>query len=106
MKQLESNNIIFKRSEGPVGDNQKDRKSKIKNDLEIFGGIYGYMYGQRSKNISLKEDITYIPKDCLQTGKYEDCFIYVWGWPGPDANIYYFKDYGKTWSFCKEDLIK
>jgi hypothetical protein len=41
----------------------------------------------------------------LEIGIHADCFIYVWGWPGPDANIYEFKDYGKTWSFYKKDLI-
>lgn len=90
--------------DNPAGDNQKDRKPKWESDLENFGGIYGYMYGYRSENIPLEEDITFIPKDCLQIGKYKDCFIYVWGWPGPDANIYDFKDYGKTWSFNKKDL--
>ena len=90
----------------PAGNNPEIREAKVIVDLEIFGGIYGYMYGQRTFNIPLEKDITFIPKDCLQIGKHKDCFIYVWGWPGPDANIYYFKDYGKTWSFCKEDLIK
>jgi hypothetical protein len=33
-----------------------------------------------------------------------DCFVYIWGYPGPDGNIYEFKDYGKTWSFNKNDL--
>lgn len=27
----------------PAGDNQKDRKSDWESDLEIFGGIYGYI---------------------------------------------------------------
>ena len=29
----------------------------------------------------------------------------MWGWPGPDYNIYYFKDYGYTWAFDREELI-
>ena len=38
--------------------------------------------------------------------KNADAFYYIWGWPGPDANIYYFKDYGITWAFNKEDFRK
>ena len=33
-----------------------------------------------------------------------DAFYYIWGWPGPDANLYYFKDYGITWAFNEEDF--
>ena len=33
------------------------------------------------------------------------CFVYVWGWPGPDFNVYSLADYGKTWAFTKEELI-
>ena len=29
---------------------------------------------------------------------------WVWGWPGPNANIYYFSDYGRTWAFTEEEL--
>ena len=36
----------------------------------------------------------------------DDCFFYVWGMPGPSYNIYRFKDYGKTWAFCREDFIE
>ena len=29
----------------------------------------------------------------------------MWGWPGPDYNVYSFKDYGYTWAFNKKELI-
>ena len=32
-------------------------------------------------------------------------FIYLWGWPGPDGNVYLIDDYGKTWAFTKEDFV-
>jgi hypothetical protein len=29
---------------------------------------------------------------------------YVWGFPGPDFNIYDFNDYGETWAFSREEI--
>lgn len=69
--------------------------------------IYGFMYGSPYINTStgkVKDDIIKIKQSDLKIGKNKDCFIYIWGWPGPDANFYKFKDYGITWSFNKEDL--
>ena len=40
----------------------------------------------------------------MMLGKDNDCLIFVWGWPGPDANIYRFEDYGVTWAFTKKEL--
>lgn len=33
-------------------------------------------------------------------------FFYQWGWTGQDWNHYYFKDYGITWAFTKEEVKK
>lgn len=85
---------------------QKITNKEIYSNLYNKGGIYGYMYGQRIESRPIEEDIVFISKKYLQIGKHADCFIYVWGWPGPDVNFYEFKDYGKTWSFDKEDLIR
>ena len=79
---------------------------EIYSNLYHIGGIYGYMYGQRIKSRPIEEDIIFIPQKDLQIGIHADCFIYIWGWPGPDGNIYEFKDYNRTWSFNKDDLIK
>ena len=88
-----------------LGNNQPITNKEIYTNLVRLGGIYGYMYGERMKNSPIEEDIVFIKKRYLQVGKHADCFIFIWGWPGPDGNIYEFKDYGKTWSFNKEDLI-
>ena len=79
---------------------------EIYTNLYHTGGIYGYMYGQRIKSHPIEDDILFIKQKDLKISKQADCFLYVWGWPGPDVNFYYFKDYGKTWSFNKEDLIR
>lgn len=77
---------------------------EIYKKLKEIGGIYGYMYGERTPSIPIDNDITFIAQKELTIGKQADCFIYIWGYPGPDGNIYEFKDYGKTWSFNKNDL--
>ena len=28
------------------------------------------------------------------------------GWPGPDCNMYDANNYGKTWTFSKEELLQ
>lgn len=69
--------------------------------------IYGYMYGQPYINTSHgleKDKIIEIPKKQVQLGKNGDCLYYVWGWPGPDINLYMFEDYGKTWAFSREEI--
>ena len=62
--------------------------------------IYATMFGQSSRFDSVIE----IKKSDLQLTKQQDGFIYVWGWPGPDFNIYYFSDYGETWAFSRKEL--
>lgn len=79
---------------------------EIYSNLYHTGGIYGYMYGQRNLHKPIEEDIIFIKQKELQISKQADCFMYIWGWPGPDVNFYEFKDYGKTWSFNKDDLIR
>ena len=77
---------------------------EIYENLYKYGGIYGYMYGERTPSIPIDNDITFIKQKELIIGKQADCFVYIWGYPGPDGNIYEFKDYGKTWSFDRNDL--
>ncbi len=67
--------------------------------------IYGLQYGHRTQ-YPIEEDIIEIPSYSLFLSLGKDCFGYVWGWPGPDWNKYKFEDYGKTFSFDKEELIK
>ena len=73
--------------------------------------IYGYMYGQPYINVvsagkteKRPDEIIRIEKSALKLSKNNDCFIYVWGWPGPDYNTYWFSDYGKTWAFSEEEI--
>jgi hypothetical protein len=65
--------------------------------------IYGYMYGKKFDDKNLNKIIE-IDKESLDIGRNKDRFFYVWGYPGPDYNVYLFKDYGKTWAFSREEI--
>ena len=65
--------------------------------------IWGEMYGR--KRTDPNAIIIDIKKSELHKTKNDDSVIFIWGWPGPDANIYEFSDYGETWAFTKEELL-
>lgn len=73
---------------------------------ETDSPIYGWAYGEHNKASNIEDDIIKINNWELKLTKDRTGFIYVWGWPGPDANIYELDDYGKTWAFSKEELIE
>lgn len=64
--------------------------------------IYGEMYGRNRTNSDAT--IISIRKSELHKTVDDDSVIYVWGWPGPDGNIYKYSDYGETWAFTPEEL--
>lgn len=66
--------------------------------LSERNGIYGHMYGTRVFNES-PTDVIFIKSSELKlTGT---ALIHIWGFPGPDFSIYWYKDYGKTWGFSR-----
>lgn len=88
-------------------------------DLEIIErysspsttSFYGRMYGNEyisvvdgGKERREKDKIIEIRKESASFNvKYRNiCF--VWGFPGPDYNLYRFDDYGKTWAFDRDEL--
>ena len=68
---------------------------------KFYGTMYGGQYGE-----SEWDKILEINKKDIKFCQNADAFYYIWGWPGPDANLYYFKDYGLTWAFNKNDFIR
>jgi hypothetical protein len=70
--------------------------------------IFGFMFGQRYLNygngIKKLDKVIEISKEKLELSANKDCFFFVWGFPGPDINIYRFSDYGETWAFTEEEL--
>ena len=74
--------------------------------------IYGFMYGTPFLNCCNAvlgdhweiDKVIKINKKKLRLTKDKKSFIFVWGWPGPDYNVYDFNDYGKTWVFADKEL--
>lgn len=73
--------------------------------------IYGYMYGAPyvysggiEKSEWRRDKLIEIKKSEIRLGENKDCFVFIWGWPGPDFNIYRFSDYGVTWAFSESEV--
>ena len=81
--------------------NNEIRKLFYSPSTKFYGTMYGGPYGK-----SEFDRILEINKKNIKFCKNTDAFYYVWGWPGPDVNLYYFKDYGITWAFNEEDFKK
>lgn len=85
----------------------KEKKYQIQNLItrliqakEVYVTMYGLNKRQdQVMSIKTKE----ISHFCIDwEGKY--AFIYIWGFPGPDYNVYFLEDYGETWAFTAEGL--
>ena len=77
------------------------RKMFYSPSSKFYGTMYGGAYGKHEW-----DKIIEIDKKEIKFCKNADAFYYIWGWPGPDANLYYFKDYGITWAFNIKDFKK
>lgn len=75
--------------------------SKLKDDDKIWAT----MYGENLEKTDAEVCILQIPKKNLERWS-DKAMYYIWGLPGPDFNIYYFEDYGKSWALTKEELLK
>ena len=62
--------------------------------IRFYGTMYGGPYGKFEH-----DKIIEIDKKDIKFCQNADAFYYTWGWPGPDTNLYYFKDYGIIWAF-------
>ena len=82
-----------------------------KYESESVKSIFGYMYGmpfidifKNGQLLHEKDRIIEIRKEHLELGANGTSFVYVWGMPGPDYNIYKFSDYGITWAFTPDEI--
>lgn len=75
--------------------------------------IWGYMYGRPIYNSVIgtrEEQIIEIKTKAIEWSDdpkvASEEFLWIWGWPGSDYNIYLKKDYGQTWAYTKKELLK
>lgn len=85
--------------------NATKKKQVLITSLIHADHIYATMYGlpvTEDRVIKIKtKEISYFVFDWDGKGP---ALIYLWGWPGPDGNVYLLSDYGKTWAFTKGEL--
>lgn len=81
-------------------------KEKVENTDKIFAYMYCTYHSPHGKVIEIEtKDLEYRLWPSKSNPRLQvPLFIYMWGWPGPDYNTYYFCDYGKTWAFTREEL--
>jgi len=77
------------------------RRGKQVGKVEFYGRMYG-----RVEDKILNMCVNSKPPLGINFNKIGDYeyFSYIWGWPGPDYNNYFFRDYGKTWAFTMSDF--
>lgn len=69
--------------------------------------VYSLLYSPvRIKNRPIREQLFEIETKDIRWGVSDDSFAYVWGWPGPDINVYTAETYGKGWAFTEEEILK
>lgn len=68
--------------------------------------FYSLMYPDYVKFMPIEKQIVGIKTSFIRWNPNKTLFYYIWGWPGPDANMYDSENYGKNWAFTKEELIE
>ena len=68
--------------------------------------FYSLMYPNFVKFYSVEEQIIPIKTSSVRWNPTKTLFYYIWGWPGPDYNMYDANNYNKTWAFTKEELLQ
>lgn len=68
--------------------------------------FYSLMYPDYVKFLSTEKQIIPIKTSSVRWNLTKTLFYYIWGWPGPDCNMYDANNYGKTWAFTKEELME
>lgn len=74
--------------------------TKLIQAKEVWITMYGHPK-EEDEILSIRtEDIDHF---CIDwNGEY--AFVWIWGFPGPDYNVYVFSDYGKTWALTRKEL--
>ena len=68
--------------------------------------FYSLMYPNFVKFYSVEEQIVPIKTSSVKWNPTKTLFYYIWGWPGSDCNMYDANNYGKTWTFTKEEMLQ
>lgn len=82
-------------------------RNNLYNTVMKHGRIFSLMYSPHLSNqMGIEEQIIRIFTSDLKWTYDKSQFMYVFGWPGPDFNVYTAETYGKGWAFTKQEIIK
>lgn len=74
--------------------------------VERHSKIWSFLYSPLRVPGTIESQLVEIEVSKLEWARHHNTFFYVWGWPGPDYNMYTWDTYGKGWAFTKEEIIK
>ena len=76
----------------------------LKEEIMSHPYIYTVLYtGNNQHPTYTKDYIEQLPTSCLKWSKDDnECYL-IWGWPGPDFNIYNRSNYKREWGYSMEE---
>lgn len=80
-----------------------DANKSLKEIFQTIPVIYSRLY-TNADGICGNNTIIEIETGNLQWSKDEEAAYYIWGWPGPDYNIYSRGNYKTDWAFTKQEM--
>ena len=84
---------------------ERKRQQDLITQLMRADHFFGTMYGMpKEEDRVIKIETREIHKFVFEWSDKGPGIIYLWGWPGPDGNVYLLSDYGKTWAFTEGEL--
>lgn len=84
---------------------ERKRQQSLITQLMRADYFYGTMYGMpKEKDRVIKIETRKIHNFVFDWDGKGPGIIYLWGWPGPDGNVYLLSDYGETWAFSETEL--
>ena len=81
-----------------------DTNKSLKEIFQTIPVIYSRLYTNADGTSVENNTIIEIETDNLSWSKDGETAYYIWGWPGPDYNIYSRGNYGKDWAFAKREM--
>ena len=83
-----------------------DTNKSLKEIFQTIPVIYSRLYTNADGTSAENNTIIEIETDNLSWSKDEEIAYYIWGWPGPDYNIYSRGNYKTDWAFTKQEMEK
>ena len=81
-----------------------DTNKSLKEIFQTIPVIYSRLYTNADGTSAENNTIIEIETGNLSWSKDGEAAYYIWGWPGPDYNIYSRGNYKTDWAFTKQEM--